>query len=87
MSRFYVGQRVRIKYNMKPWGAICVGKEATILALVDELYALDVDGVPRPSPQMPWLAAADQLEPITDSYDITTWDQCVWQPEHLRTTA
>lgn len=28
-------------------------------------------------------AADDQLEPASDANEMTSWDQCVWQPEHL----
>ena len=86
MSRFYVGQRVRIKYNKFPVGAVCVGKEATVTSVMPDLYGIDVDKTPCPNP-LGWLADPDQLEPLTDSYDKTTWDQCVWMPEHLRSTA
>lgn len=27
------------------------------------------------------------LEPATDSYDLASWDTCIWKPEHLRVKA
>lgn len=84
MSRFYVGQRVRIKFATTDDGVPCVGREATIAspAQDDGRYHLDVDGLKPPSGKAFWRALPEQLEPLTDSYDKTEWKDCLWQPEH-----
>ncbi len=87
MSKFRVGQRVRVKYATTPWGYACVGHEAVVIGLHDGEYEIEVDGVPPPSFVMGWVASADQLEPATDCYDKTEWDACAWKPEHLRVGA
>lgn len=89
MTTFFVGQRVRIKYAMAV-GASCVGKEATVLSRLDLNGVLDiaVDGVPPPW-GVCWTAIPDQLEPLTDSYTLVSWESMreLWMPEHLREVA
>lgn len=88
MSRFYVGQRVRIV------GAhvskFLIGQEARVLALntggwseqTGDYIGIKTDAINIKDRY--FVALPGQLEPITDSYDVTSWDTCVWKPEHLR---
>ena len=92
MSKFRVGQRVRVKYAETIHGKRHVGKEC-VVTQVERLpswtwtaYGLDVSPIIHNGEA--WLGwADDQLEPATDCYDKTEWDQCVWKPEHLRVDA
>lgn len=89
MSRFYVGQRVRIigcHDGSKAAGLL--GREAVVIGLdcVNSIgdpgyIGVSVNGDER------WVFLSHQIEPITDSYDVTSWDTCVWRPEHLRIVA
>lgn len=91
MSRFYVGQMVRIvSASLYPG---MVGMECVIDAM--NVACLGPDGreflgfglsVRVPSGAKA-VAKSHQIEPITDSYDVTSWDTCVWRPEHLRVEA
>lgn len=83
MSRFYVGQRVRIvKCIFKPE---YVGQETTVVRglhisrhpVTGELFecydvAIDPEFGPKPG----------YLEPLTDSYDKISWSECIWRPSH-----
>jgi hypothetical protein len=103
MSKFRVGQRVRIKWDWNPSWPNCEGRdmtgaEATVIETFEEdavwevwpedkdvqCYVLHIDGKELPEDGY---HREDQLEPATDSYDVIRWDQCVWQPEHLRVDA
>lgn len=91
MARFYVGQRVRIiKTFQYPE---LLNKECTIIGLDEKATMLDGRkyigiALDCKSPTgRPIAALPEQLEPITDCYDLSTWDQCVWRPEHMRTEA
>lgn len=96
MSKFRVGQRVRLarypqgrenKFHLK------LGEEGTVagtpscpnkgftLARGSDLSVV-MDSVGRPG-----MAPSYCFEPATDSYDVTTWDTCVWNPGHLRVDA
>lgn len=106
MSRFYVGQRVRIKWSIA-WPELSrhIGTIEEAWVIPDDapygagekvwLVAPDMWGSSRaPEPKIinsyratHFSPAEDQLEPITDSYDVTSWDTCVWKPEHLRVGA
>jgi len=102
MTRFYVGQRVRIKWSYS-WPELA-GKQGIVTGFVDKIspisglnceYAVTPDGYE--SNRLPhknsktgfhrFCPNRDQLEPITDTYDKTSWDKCVWKPEQLRTEA
>lgn len=88
MSRFYVGQRVRIAITIN-FHAM-KGMEATItgMSIESDDWQVDIDGVGQFAPDGHlWSAYSWQLEPITDSYDVVSWNDCVWQPEHLRAAA
>lgn len=87
MSRFYVGQRVRLVGHWRGTGESVHGSEARIHAGPDcylgrttgEIYS--------------WLVLVDghrivctndrDMEPITDCYDKTTWDECIWRPSDI----
>lgn len=101
MARFYVGQRVRIKYSLG-WPELA-GKEGTIVGKPEDggirggsewTVAPDVWGT-YVAPQMSSKGGkifgpnSDQLEPITDSYDLASWESMrdLWVPEHLREDA
>lgn len=104
MSRFYVGQRVRIVRSSMPFFTDrernglthevpgMVGKEATIAGTHENPNrGFDASGCWDTSIRLDCgligMVPSACLEPATDSYDKTTWDQCVWMPEHLRSTA
>ena len=91
MSRFYVGQRVRIVSCDDPEdleAMSMIGREAVVDSLdvmneedVTGNVGVTIDGDDE------WCFWPHELEPITDSYDKSTWDQCIWKPEHLRVGA
>jgi hypothetical protein len=99
MSRFYVGQRVRIKWSSDhpelngTLGTIrCaafVVPHASRGTYIGHEVVTDLWGssTPPDDPRATFAPAVDQLEPLTDSYDVTSWDTCVWRPEHLRVGA
>lgn len=92
MSKFRVGQRVRVKCADTIRGRKFVGRVGTV-SQVERLpswhrtaYGLDIMPIIHDGDS--WLGWADyQLEPATDSYDAVSWDACVWKPEHLRVGA
>ncbi|KAF1009513.1 MAG: hypothetical protein GAK28_00151 [Luteibacter sp.] len=87
MSRFYVGQRVRIKYAYTAEGEKCVGRQASILGLFEDgRFWVDVESICCPNGGK-WRAYGDQLEPITDSYDKVEWSECLWRPTQGEVTA
>lgn len=96
MSKFYVGQRVRVVFARTAEGRLFVGKEATVTSVwygigydsrtLRHGYGLDIRPVMHDGKA--WIYwSDDQLEPATDSYDVVSWKDCVWQPEHLRAGA
>src|SRR5690242_8977518 len=101
MSRFYLGQRVRVARNSNglhggqgnpivvrdPIGRVgtIAGTESQPNAGFDPHGAWDVS-LRLDSGEL-GMAPSCCLEPATDSYDVTTWDACVWKPEHLRVEA
>ena len=88
MAKFYVGQRVRVKYALTTQGKVCIHKEAIVKSELDMTgyHDLEVIGAPHPKAGY-WLARPDQLEPATDSYDVVSWESCAWMPDHLREVA
>ena len=93
MSRFYVGQRVRIVAAYTQRGIAEVGKEGVITGVRSgseyrgpAIYSLDISPFELIDGGTYGLGE-DQLEPATDSYDVVSWKDCVWQPEHLRAEA
>lgn len=98
MSRFYVGQKVRVVRLFLPLGSrgydeamATIGKEGVVDhidcwdALTKEtgMIGLCIDGDSR------WCFRKDELEPITDSYDLVSWESMrdLWVPDHMRTKA
>lgn len=99
MGRFYVGQRVRIKWS-NHWPELN-GSVGTIIAPRDPF-------IPYKGTPGDWAVAPDawgtamaplsasttgqfvpkekQLEPATDANEKTTWEECAWCPEHMRET-
>jgi hypothetical protein len=90
MSRFFIGQRVRV-VGCDPDDTEAmkvVGRETVI----NELDCFNEAGDPgyigvTIDGNEDWCFLPHQLEPLTDSYDVTSWDSCVWKPEHLRVGA
>ena len=85
MSKFYVGQRVRIVGYSDLAAKRFIGMETTVpgqavnSALIPSNYVAIDDGN--------WCFYDDQLEPITDCYDTVSWETCAWQPDHLSVPA
>ena len=94
MSRFYVGQRVRLVkpfnpdsygltgtikfFRHTPKGTLCMNGVTPIDGDCVVLY----DGKSRPS-----LEHTSRIEPITDSYDKVEWSECLWRPTQGDVTA
>lgn len=101
MSRFFVGQRVRIKWS-GGWPELA-GEVGTIVMPTEDggmtgssewNVAPDVWGTyvaPRPgSHGGTWFGPnSSQLEPLTDSNTLVSWESMrdLWVPEHLRVAA
>ena len=83
MSRFYVGQRVRIVGTNKPVMAAHFGKEGVIVSACPVYPASwDVSGAlfAADGVQCSWAEAS--LEPILyDGNQLVQWSECLWQPE------
>lgn len=90
MTIFRVGQRVRIKYTACGISKH-VGMEATVTdpVLDDGRVEIEIDDSRSPHPSGLWAAHPEQLEPLTDSYDLVSWESMrdLWVPEHLREVA
>lgn len=102
MSRFYIGQRVRIARSTLPFFKGerevthriegMVGKEATVAGTVSHPNA----GF---DPHGPWdtsirldngiigMVPGVILEPATDSYDKVCWEDCLWKPDSVQEAA
>ena len=83
MSRFYVGQRVRLVYVSKPENKHLVGMECSIVSV-----STFIDGTPglglsiTPLAKSGWLAEPEWVEPILyDGNQLVSWEECLWQPE------
>ena len=97
MSRFYVGQRVRVvrypdRGNTR--GIAKIGDECVVAGTPNEPNEgfnpnLDRDlSVKHPCCDGPMMAPSYCFEPITPSgHKITSWDECLWMPEHIRDRA
>lgn len=100
MASFYVGQRVRILWS-QAWPELA-GQEGTVVGVAGQEsvvpgYVCEWQVAPdswgdcvapasshtigRFAPQ------SSQLEPLTDANDLVAWEDCLWQPEHLREAA
>lgn len=98
MTTFRVGQRVRIKWAASELGRPYVGKAGVIITARKAWYAhkgqlsigYGLDVSPEFYDGKRWRSwTADQLEPLTDSYDLVSWESMreLWMPEHLREVA
>lgn len=87
MSKFRVGQMVRIRYSKHRPDYI--GMETTITGAPEHCARYDGDfWIGYPVAIDPNFFPRElYLEPATDSYDVVSWDACVWKPEHLRVGA
>lgn len=91
MARFYVGQKVRI---VCPSSNIHM-EETTVTSVNARGIENDVwfDGIEVDIPcgkskyHSLCVFEPHELEPLTDSYDVASWDTCIWKPEHLRVKA
>lgn len=87
MAKFYVGQRVRL---VRPGNPVNMGHTGVIRRFFPEkfsvTYVVDCEiAWDRPMDErFSNYTHTSRLEPATDSYDVTTWDSCIWKPEHLR---
>lgn len=101
MTVFRVGQRVRIKWSMG-WPELAGGTGTIVqraphggrTGLSEWSVAPDVWGThvaPRPGRLGGTYFApnSSQLEPLTDSYDLVSWESMreLWTPERLGTAA
>lgn len=91
MSRFYVGQRVRIVFSLVPWEfGHLVGLEGSVMSIDEDRlsgckYALDIDGFgSRDQFGNSYWYRPEQLEPAADSNSVVSWSECAWKPHHLR---
>lgn len=94
MARFFKDQRVRIVWA--EYHPENVGKEAKFSeylhtpkgykCLNGEISPVDCDCIIILHGKRV-AGRSSQLEPITDSYDLASWDTCIWKPEHLRVKA
>lgn len=90
MSRFYVGQRVRIVGAGE--SKFLIGKEAIIRAIDVMAYSRakggwyvghETDAINHAG--VTFVGYPYQLEPITDpGRELVSWESCAWKPEHLR---
>jgi hypothetical protein len=93
MATFRVGQRVRVvhasDYIQRTYGVI--GREATVLATDSTKHAghpivIDIDGLINQHPNGVSCSSYHIVPLQPESNQITTWEECPWQPEHLRET-
>lgn len=97
MARFFVGQKIK-----KVSGSTNIGLTATVVNPYEESTPVtdkrntlvvypdstpDLKGGVIYDNKKPIYTCPDDWSPITDCYDLSTWDQCVWRPEHMRTEA
>ena len=90
MSRFHVGQRVRVNY---PPNKQTHGKETTVVALnvagrtLGRNYVGNLIAIYNPSPfaNGQYVYEDHELVPIADhGREVIAWADCVWKPQHLR---
>lgn len=102
MARFYLGQRVRIKYS-QDWpelaglaGTILGKPPVNAIALhggygdwVVRPDGFDSEFLKHPAGMVMFCPYEDQLEPASDSYELVSWESMrdLWVPEHLRVKA
>ena len=90
MSKFYVGQKVRLiecgLFGYTPRSPLTgktgtVSSEAYTSRLGDTRYRVALDDGDEAQ------SIPEGLEPIDDSRDLTTWDACAWRPKDARVSA
>lgn len=93
MSRFYVGMRVALARCDNPrnkgiTGTIVSFKENPAGTMLrDGICGFHCNCVVLWDSRGKRAEHTSRLEPLTDSYDVTSWDTCMWKPEHLRVGA
>ena len=93
MAKFHVGQMVRVKFAETIEGNFYVGKKAVITEIdidsaENDLYGLDICPLEKDMDEI-WGWGDHQLEPITESYALVTWESMrdLWVPDHMREDA
>ncbi|GAA0696266.1 hypothetical protein GCM10009429_23530 [Dyella marensis] len=90
MSRFYVGQRVVLARPRNPNNK---GLTGTIVRfsefpkgtmMRDGACSINCDCVVDYDARGMCADHTERLDPLTDSYDVVSWKDCAWKPEHLR---
>jgi hypothetical protein len=99
MSKFYVGQRVRLARPVRPENK---NKTGTIREFITPKLNIDGymsncnvdwddglrDGFDRGPRGRLLVTSTDQLEPLKPERNQTiAWSECVWKPEHMRAEA
>jgi len=90
MSKFRIGQKVRVRYAMSMIGKRFVGKEGIITEIQHVtvsrfqgdpvIYGLDICGIVR-TRMTDYGWSDSQLEPILyDGNQTVEWSECLWQP-------
>lgn len=98
MSKFYVGQRVRVLSGAgKPHCQLCdsiIGALGTIIERREgDFYSVEIDGILPDTDHSfggyfqilsiyLWPVDDDKRYPVQQ--ETTTWDKCVWQPTGVR---
>lgn len=97
MSRFFVGQRVRVVDECDPQdrplvGGEIGGKEGTVIRRIPwyekqpqdidvDCYDVLIDGIAYVEGYLPGYV----LRPLTDpGREVIAWSECLWKPDHLR---
>ena len=86
MSKFYVGQRVRVVAVQQDIFSHLIGKQGAVneLDCTSSLGHRGLVGVTIDSDSN-WCFFSHQLEPLTDpGREVVSWETCEWKPEHLR---
>lgn len=89
MSRFFVGQRVRlvaVRESLHPgW---LIGAEGRITATKHRLAQKPYDWIVTLDCGAVGAVLSMQIEPILpEGMKPVEWSKCLWQPEHLRESA
>jgi hypothetical protein len=92
VSRFFVGQRVRTKDPRNKWCTHMQGNETVICGqdsnLGGEYWILEGTSLRGRGVGVYKHEAGDYLEPIQpEGMRHVDWEECLWQPEHLRESA
>lgn len=90
MSRYQLGQKVRITLAYTADGKKLVGREGVIteidLTWIKDAYGLDIAPIIYEG-DFSYAWGNHQLAPAIDSYDKTEWKDCAWKPDHMREVA